>query len=79
MKKLLFALPLAAIGLSGIALSAGATSTVMLDTPNIADAIGNIYNTAQPLFASISGWIWFILGVGFVFMIVRWLTSIFNR
>lgn len=79
MKKLIYAIPLAAAGLSGIALSAGATSTVMLDAPNIGDMIGSIYNVAQPVFNSISPWIWVILGFGFVFMIARLLTSIFNR
>lgn len=79
MKKLIYAVPLAVLGLSGIALTAGATSTVMLDPPNVSEMVGSIYNVAQPLFNSISGWIWVILGFGFVFLIARWLTSLFNH
>jgi len=57
MKKLIYAIPLAVAGVTGIAMSAGATSTVMLDTPNMTEIVGQIYNVAQPVFNSISGWI----------------------
>jgi len=78
-KKLIYAIVLA-IPFLGLALETkAATSTVMLDAPDIADMINKIYLVAQPVFNSISGWIWVFLGFAFVFFVVRFLIGIFNK
>lgn len=76
MKKL-FILPLIAIGLI-LGGQVYATSTVILDPPDIATAIDNMYDVAQPLFDSIDTWIWYGLGILFVFAIVRLIFGLFR-
>jgi hypothetical protein len=55
-----------------------ATSTVILDPPNIPEVIGQVYTTAQPIFSSIAPWIWLAVGVLVAFAIVRFLLGLFS-
>jgi hypothetical protein len=78
MKKYILSI-LASIPLLGIAgKSYGATSTVMLDPPDIASLINNIYSSANPIMTSLWGWIGVILGIIIVFGVIRWLFNAFR-
>lgn len=43
-----------------------ATSSVILDPPDIATIIDSMYDAAQPLYNSVSNWVYFLLGILFV-------------
>jgi hypothetical protein len=48
-----------------------ATSTVMLDPPDVADLIGTVYTIAQPIFVSLWPLLKFVIGFMFVFGAIK--------
>jgi len=70
MKKILI-IAAASIPFLGIAASVGATSTVILDPPDISEMVGYAYDAAQPLWNSIAPWVGIVLG----FIFLGWAVS----
>jgi hypothetical protein len=66
------------LGFLGIVQSASATSTVMLDPPNISELIGGIWTVAQPIYNSVSGWLPIIIGVPLVFGLIALIVKSFR-
>lgn len=77
-KYILYSLPLSILGLGISQKAQGASSTVMMPTPDIADLVDGVYNVAHPLWDSFFPWVIVILGIIIVFAFIRLFIGLFH-